>query len=103
MVETCPHCGSVIPLPIEGIHFTKSERKIYEYVAKHPRCETTDIISRLYGHREDGGPEGPRTAVHVFINRINKKLTDHKIKSSARGPGATYRLVEIKAESNASV
>ena len=93
MVKFCAYCGAVKPEPPEAIHLTPSERTVYEYVARHPACPTDDIMAKLYGHRHDGGPMEPRGTVHVYINRINKKLPDHKIQSSARGPGATYRLV----------
>lgn len=92
MVETCPHCGSILPEPESKFHLTPSERKVYDYIAKHPKCETNHIISHMYGGR---GPEYARLNIHVFVNRINKKLLDHRIQSSARGPGATYSLVKV--------
>ena len=93
MVETCPHCGALIPPPAHEMpHLTPHEFKVYCYIAKRPECSIDDIVTHVYASEPDGGPLCAKNIIFVYITRINHKLTGHKIVNIASGYPARYRL-----------
>jgi len=89
MVTRCIHCGS---LTFDRPLFVNTKQRILEYIAKHPGCTISDIFHRIYGHRENGGPD--IHVINVFISQMRPILKDEglAIRASTRGIYATYKL-----------
>jgi len=91
MVETCNCCGAVIPIPEPELRLTPSERRLYDFIAKHPGVPFQRIYDHMYAHRYDGGPE--RNTINTMMSHINDKLAGHKIRRNHLGWDGTYWLV----------
>lgn len=75
---------------------------IYEYVRKHPGCNVRQIQDNIYADDPDGGPD--TNTINVLMSQMKPTLIANGLRFDTRsGPGATYRLVEIKAEPNARI
>jgi hypothetical protein len=99
MVKTCPHCGSILE---ERIFSGPMKHAIYEYVRKHPGCNVRQIQDAIYADDPNGGPD--TNTINVLMSQMKPRLIENGLRFDTRsGPGATYRLVEIKANPNASV
>lgn len=99
MVKTCTHCGSILE---ERIFSGPVKHAIYEYVRKHPGCNLQQIQDNVYAGNSDGGPD--TNTINVLMSQMKPTLIANGLRFDTRsGPGATYRLIEIKAEPNASV
>lgn len=84
----CPCCGQDVPAT-DDMYLDASTRGVYRgarWVYLTPRqfdifvalrgkslsCE--QLIHAVYGHDPDGGPDDPRTIIHVMVNQANKRL-----------------------------
>jgi len=93
MVDTCPTCGSITTRPL----FTTRKQSIYDYLLKNGVCTTDEIKRAVYGpHPPDSN------IISVHLNQMRETLTANGLKIvSCRGPGATYKIVEVKVRTNA--
>lgn len=92
-IETCKCCGAVIP-PRAEFGLTRTQQRVYDYIARHPGCTMDRIMNGVYADARDGGPTFSNT-IAVHIHNINNKLTGLRIQCSGPGPGATYRLIKL--------
>lgn len=81
MAMCCPSCGR--PIGRKFPQLSNTEQKIFDMIEKSGGNGMTaqDIIKKLYGYREDGGPLHARQIVGVRLHCIRKKLagTGHNI------------------------
>ena len=87
-IPTCPHCGSILVIPVE---FSKTKQRIFDYIRKHPGCTIYNIIDSVWG-----GPCNPDSnALSVHLSQMKPKLRELGLRIVVtRGPGAGYRLVK---------
>jgi hypothetical protein len=88
MVATCPHCGSILERPL----FTSPlKQAIYDFVLREGICTSKEIEDHVY--------KVPRQSnvIKCHIAQMRSTLEAHGLKIiSTHGPGATYKIVEIK-------
>lgn len=90
-IRICAHCGAIIP-EANPFNLTRTELRIYNYIAKHPDRTGREIIDWLYRDDPDGGPTSANL-LSAHLHKMAKKLTGVRIITRG-GPGATYRLVK---------
>lgn len=103
----CPCCNRPMdgPAPVhelQAIHMPGHQRVIITALARaYPREVTGDaLVTALYDHRTDGGPENARQNLAVYLCRIRKVLprygwTIPRI-TSGRGNTGRYRLEPVR-------
>lgn len=104
--KLCECCGHPL-VSLDEIEqtLTPMQRRMYDMVQKAGTVGLSSeaIITRLYAHDPDGGPES-RNIVHVVARQMNKRL--EKFGIEMRGtPGreaGTYKIQPIKGASDAS-
>src|SRR5579871_2465232 len=101
MVDRCEHCGSLLAVDyLDMPHFTPHEHLVYTFVAKNAGCTAERLLQHLYADDPNGGPLTAKSAISVYICRINGKLAEsnipHRIVNVSRGYPAMYRLQETK-------
>lgn len=76
------------------IRLSPLQKRIYEYVARHPGCGIHQIVEYAYAESSNGGPDNAYGVLWVLMTRMRPKLAKLgvTIVADARGPGATYRL-----------
>ena len=90
----CDGSGEVEDDP--PLKLTPMQDRIYKLVTKY-RLDGHELVSKLYGHLYDGGPDYALDTVHVHINKMNKALIPlgKRVVSTHRGPGGHYRVVNV--------
>ena len=68
---------------------TPSQRVVLEVLGDGQWHDTSEIVDRLYGDREDGGPLMAQTVVGQFVHRLRRAGVDIEGRLGARGG---YRL-----------
>ena len=102
----CKCCGQTLPVirPFD-LDFTRTERQIVNIVQKAGQhgISFERLFDKLYGHREDGGPEN-RNVISVFVAKINKKLAlvGKEIRSPVGGCNSAYRIQDLTRAQRAS-
>lgn len=93
--KVCEQCGQLVP-PAGPRSLSPTQRRIYDFVARHPEGVTSEQIKgAVYGGDPDGGPESGNI-VSVHISKMRPALAEVGVTiRSTRGPGATYRLVAL--------
>lgn len=102
---TCPCCGAALPPEIPRL--SRGRLAIYTFVRDHPACTIDDIVNHVYRDRIDGGPITANNSILVSIIKTNKRLAalghGYRIKSSHRGPGATWSLMKVEPNAHQPV
>jgi DNA-binding response OmpR family regulator len=88
-----------------ALGLTPSERIIVDAIAEGGNyARASDIIDRLYGDDEEGGPLYARESVRVTVHRLRRKLKTYGIEirtvdRPGRGGGsAAYVLTETSCQ-----
>lgn len=98
-IATCPHCGSVLN---SALFRTRLRQRIYEYVLRHPGCNWREIADYVYALDPHGGPD--TNSISVLIYKMNKELQKLGIRiKTRRGPGASYQVIKLKENHDASI
>jgi DNA-binding response OmpR family regulator len=86
-------------------HLTPTQQIILDTIAQGGNyARVTDIIDRLYGEDEEGGPLYARECVRVTVHRLRRKLKPYGIEirtvdRPGRGGGsAAYILTEARCQ-----
>lgn len=94
MVDLCPTCGRPT-INHDLLNFTNKERKVYQYINRHPDCTSLDITAAIYQEDIDGGPKSS-SIIAVYVNKINKKIAPLGLQiKSTMGAGATYSVRKV--------
>lgn len=95
MKVRCPCCNGVGEIEdAPNVPLSPTQQRIYRIIARGELdCHT--IVDLLYKDDPDGGPEYALVAFRAQVQRINKKLTNKKIKATKNGPGACYRIINV--------
>jgi hypothetical protein len=107
-VFMCPCCGGFIgeAAPLDAIsesRLSDSQKIIFNRLAKTVGRDVTAeaLVSLLYDHRSDGGPDRPHQTVSAFVVYLNKRIRKHGWVIISRGRGrynsAKYRLIPLEA------
>lgn len=96
----CPCCGQIIPLPLDMLHLTPRQRRLYELVkGRMPYGITRDgLLAAMYGHEPGGGPLSVNV-ISVTAHNLNRRLAPYGIKVASAGPkctGAPYRIMKVQ-------
>ena len=97
----CPCChgsGKIEAHSSLPVYLPPTQAKIYRMVQAAPEViNGWRLVELLYRDRADGGPEFALDCVHGAIRLLNKKLkpVGQRVRADRRGPGATYRIVNI--------
>lgn len=98
--SVCPTCGHPMASDRTADLFQGAQRQLYECVrdAGQLGISNDQLMSKLYGHRADGGPNTPNI-VAVMNWHINRKLRLIGLEVVGRGgPKSTYRLESYDAD-----
>ena len=113
MILSCPCCGQSVDSErvdartlLRSVVLSPSERVVTEMLAERfGRWVSFDrIISRLYGHRADGGPAWAKGTARRFTWTANKRLLPLglRIESTRGGVDTQRRLVRIPSVARAA-
>lgn len=93
MKIVCPCClGKGEIEEVAPVHLSPMQLKIYKAVRATSYGVTGfALLGRIYGDRDDGGPECAAISLHVQVKRMNERLAAVKQKVSC-GRGKLYRL-----------
>lgn len=94
-MKCCPHCGQQMPTSYGDPpnNLVAIEKRIYMALAHagHSGLEASSLVQALYSHRSDGGPTTANKCVHVYVNRMNKKLAQFGKEISRSDPHYSIR------------
>lgn len=76
----------------EQSHFTPQEYALMALFATGRTITREAMISALYGHRSDGGPETVHACLGVLFYRVRGQLAEHNINIPARRRDCAYRV-----------
>ena len=98
----CPCCGGKGQVELHEeipLYLPPTQAQIYRAIRARPMAlNAYHLVDILYAHRPDGGPVTALNVVHSLICRMNKKelfKIGEKIVADRRGPGATYRVINV--------
>lgn len=99
--EACPCCGYPMPSDALAPKLQGAQRQLYEIVRDAGTLGITknELMTKLYGHRADGGPLTDNI-ISIMNWQLNKKLRKAglAIKPMRKGGCARYRLWEVSHE-----
>jgi len=70
----------VDPTVIKRLKLTQSQLALLSLLLRRVSASHEQIVSHLYGHRIDGGPDDARKCVEVYIYWLRKALQPHGVK-----------------------
>jgi hypothetical protein len=105
---TCPCCGGFIgeAAPIDQVReyvTAPGQRLILDMLSKKVRApiRRDSIMHRMYGGRQDGGPEQGDTVIKVMVSQLRRKIEPFgwTVTGSKGGSGelAQWRLIPTEA------
>jgi hypothetical protein len=101
-IRICECCGAVIP-NLAGANLSPTQRKIYLFIARNPRCTMEQIVNNVYADDPNGGPRDAPGTVATLICTANKRLRNQRIICHYAGADSHYRLVKTEGTSNANL
>ena len=68
----------------QELRLSWSEKTILSLIGERGEATKPEMVARLYGHREDGGPLAAENVVSQFLTSLKKKLAGRATINSER-------------------